>query len=324
VSKDNNELPLKPISAFTAGFQEKVQQRWEGIVTEDFVKTGFKVIDEQLGGLAAGELIICGGRPASGKTSLAQKIAYNIAEQECGPDEACLLFSMEMTESQNLANIISQNSKIKMEYLKKTYKGLSKSQRTQLKNELEQALDRIDKLNLLIDTSTGMSAETIRQRVKEVRLIYKPKAIFVDYLTLLAELDSRKSLTENVTRSVRILHEIGMECKAPVFCLAQLNRSVETDPNNPLCIPEMKHLRDSSGTEQEASVVMFVYRPAVYLGSHCPPDEKTLSYLMVAKNRQGQSRMRLPLRFIPDHTRFVDVSPEEYNKLKERGSLEYN
>jgi replicative DNA helicase len=323
VTRENNELTTKPISVYTTSYQEKVRLRWDGQATEEVVPTGLKHIDETINGLTCGELIVLGARVGVGKTSLAQRIAFNIAERECTKENCVVFYSLEMGHDQLINNLVSQNSPLRMDHLKRTYKNLTKAQKTKLDHELERALDRIDKTNFLIDTSTGLSAEDIRERVKQVRTVYQPRLIVVDYLTLLRELNPNKTTQENVAKSVRILHEIALDNNCPLLCLAQLNRSVETDPNNPLCVPELKHLRDTAQTEQEANLVMFLYRPSVYMREHTPPDEKNLTWLLIAKNRQGVARKRIPLLWQADHTRYADISDDEFDKFKKRNALEY-
>lgn len=236
--------------------------------------TKYTELDNRFKGLQAGQLVILAGRPASGKTTMALNLALNMIFN--GDHGSTLFFSLEMTAQELSGKMICALGKINYGNYKT---GLIKDDEWSLVTTATQKLIGAD---LVIDDRAGITLQQIRAKaLKQKRKTGKLKAIFVDYLTLIRT-PGRNNRTEEVGALSRGLKSLSKELQCPVISLAQLSRKVEEAKDNR---PMMNHLRDSGEIEQDADIIMMIYRDEVY-----NPDSqhKGIAEIITVKNRAGE------------------------------------
>lgn len=245
------------------------------------VATGLPSIDSAIGGLEPGSLYIIAGRPSSGKTSLATAIALNIAKRKLIP----VFFSLEMSRIEIIQRIVCSEGEVDLARLRTGQLPKRDYQK------FAHTLAIVNELPMLIDDSGIQSAATIRTKSRRLKRSKNLDVIFVDHLGLLAN-ESKKS--ENraidlgiVTRSLKLTAKL---LQVPVILLCQLNRDVEKRENKR---PVLADLRESGAIEQDADVVMMVYRPSQYEQS---PENVGLAEVIIAKQRNGPTG-RISLTF---------------------------
>ena len=239
------------------------------------ISTGLKDLDEKLGGLQASDLIILAGRPAMGKTSLATNLAYNVAaayQAEHNPDGTMKVknggivafFSLEMSGEQLATRIISEQAEISSERIRRGKITPDEFDR------LVEVSQRLAAMPLYIDATGGL---TIAQVAARARRLKRQRGtlglIVVDYLQLLAGSARRasESRVQEVTEITTGLKALAKELNVPIIALSQLSRQVENREDKR---PQLADLRESGSIEQDADVVMFIYREEYYLGREEP------------------------------------------------------
>lgn len=280
------------------------------------VTTGLTEIDTKLNGLHNSDLIILAGRPAMGKTALATNIAFNSAKRKMlghVEGEGVLFFSMEMSANQLANRIISCESNINSDILRSgSYTASDIEKFIELQKSFEE-------LPFFIDDTPALSIEQIRQRVKNVVKKHDIGLVIVDYLQLITMGKTRsENRTNDISEISRSLKSIAKEFNLPVVALSQLSRAVESrDDKRPL----LSDLRDSGAIEQDADLVLFVYREEYYLlhSQPDPSDQRAYSKwydkigkaagaadLIVGKNRHGATDV-IRLAFDANKTKFYDL-----------------
>lgn len=257
------------------------------------VPTGLIDLDDKTSGLQASDMIIIAGRPAMGKTSLALNIAEHVAV-DCRLPVA--IFSMEMPGTQLATRFISSIGRIDQTKLRTGRLSDEDWQR------LTAAMGKLYDAPLFIDETPGLNPMDLRARARRLsRQCGKLGLIVVDYLQLMTTArdgDNRAAELSEISRSVKSL---AKELHVPIIALSQLNRSLEQRPNKR---PVMSDLRESGAIEQDADIIMFIYRDEVY-----NPDtqEKGMAELIIGKHRNGPTGM-VPLTFVGEYTRFENFA----------------
>ncbi|AUN94066.1 replicative DNA helicase [Pseudazoarcus pumilus] len=253
------------------------------------VPTGLIDLDEKTSGLQPSDMIIVAGRPAMGKTSFALNIAEHVAV-DCGLPVG--IFSMEMPGTQLATRFISSIGRIDQTKLRTGRLSDEDWQR------LTAAMGRLYEAPIFIDETPGLNPIDLRARARRLaRKCGKLGLIVVDYLQLMTGIrdnDNRASELSDISRSVKSL---AKELNVPIIALSQLNRSLEQRPNKR---PVMSDLRESGAIEQDADIIMFIYRDEVY-----NPDspDKGSAELIIGKHRNGPTGM-VRLAFRGECTRF--------------------
>jgi replicative DNA helicase len=259
------------------------------------IRSGLTELDEILAGFKPGELIILGARPAMGKTALALTIAKHVAVETKIP---VLVFSLEMGAESLGMRVASMCSGISMGKLRVGSVSTSENLR------LQDAAEEISGTPLLIDEAASITLPKISARAKRWRQSMGdgPGLIVIDYLTLITD-SARKGATktELVGEISRGLKQLAREIGVPILCLSQLSRELEKRQDKR---PIMSDLRDSGSIEQDADVILFLYRDEVY--NKQSPDAGTAE-LIIAKQRSG-SVGTVRLTFCPQQTTFTDLS----------------
>lgn len=283
------------------------------------VSTGLRDMDKKLGGMHPSDLLILAARPSMGKTSLAVNIAFNAAKKyaETGGAEGGIVgfFSLEMSADQLAMRILSDQSGISGDAIRK---GNIKQEDFRRFVEASQKLSQVP---LYIDDTPALSIAALRTRARRLKRQYGLDMVVVDYLQLLRGTGSRQG-TENrvieVSEITRGLKALAKELHIPVMALSQLSRAVEQREDKR---PQLSDLRESGSIEQDADVVMFIYREEYYLSRTEPDMDNQQKYaewqekmdrslnvaeVIVAKQRHGPIGIER-LHFDSDTTRFSDL-----------------
>ena len=260
--------------------------------------TGFTDLDRLTSGLQPGELIIVAGRPSMGKTALAINIAENVALDSKLP---VAIFSMEMNASQIAMRMLGSVGKLNQQDLR--------TGRLQDDDwgRLTHALGRLNDAPIYIDESGALSALAVRARSRRLHRQNNLGLIVVDYLQLMSSnagkaSENRATEISEISRSLKAL---AKELHVPVIALSQLNRSLEQRPNRR---PVMSDLRESGAIEQDADLILFIYRDEVY-NSDSP--DKGKAEIIIGKQRNGPIGM-VPLAFRGEYTRFDNLASGSY------------
>ncbi len=228
----------------------------EGIVG---VPTGLRDLDDRLGGLHNSDLLIIAGRPSMGKTALATNIAFNAAQklQESGKKSSVAFFSLEMSSEQLSTRILAEQSRIKSNDIRR-----GRISEEQFDKFIETSKN-ISELPLYIDETPAISIAALSNRARRIKRIYGLDLIVVDYIQLMRAVHTFKDgRVQEISEITQGLKALAKELAVPVLALSQLSRAVEQrDDKKPI----LADLRESGSIEQDADVVMFVYREAYYL-----------------------------------------------------------
>ena len=283
----------------------------EGIVG---VPTGLRDLDDKLGGLHQSDLIIIAGRPSMGKTSLATNIAFNAAKfiQDKSKKSSIAFFSLEMSSEQLSTRILSEQARI----------GSNDIRRGRISDEqFDQFLEtskNIAELPLFIDETPAISIAAMSNRARRIKRLHGLDMVIVDYIQLMRGTTYNKDgRVQEISQITQGLKAIAKELGVPVLALSQLSRQVEQRDNHQ---PQLADLRESGSIEQDADVVMFVYREGYYL-SRTEPREATVEHaewqakmnevahlaeIIIGKQRHGPIG-KVTLEFEERFTKFKDT-----------------
>ncbi|MDB3886532.1 replicative DNA helicase [Candidatus Pelagibacter sp.] len=283
----------------------------EGIVG---VPTGLRDLDDKLGGLHQSDLIIIAGRPSMGKTSLATNIAFNAAQklQESGKKSSIAFFSLEMSSEQLSTRIISEQARISSNDIRR-----GRISDEQFDKFLETSKN-IAELPLYIDETPAISIAAMSNRARRIKRLFGLDMVVVDYIQLMRGTTYNKDgRVQEISQITQGLKAIAKELGVPVVALSQLSRQVEQRDDHK---PQLADLRESGSIEQDADVVMFVYREGYYL-SRKEPREATvehaewqakmnevahLAQIIIGKQRHGPIG-NVTLEFEERFTKFKDT-----------------
>ncbi|SSZ39140.1 Replicative DNA helicase [Bartonella grahamii] len=283
------------------------------------IATHIKTLDEKMGGLQPSDLIILAGRPAMGKTSLATNIAFNIANA-CKRDNSQAneggivgFFSLEMSSEQLATRIISEQIKVSSSDMRRG--NISEEQFAKIIH----AMRSLQTIPLYIDQTGGVSLAQLSARARRLKRQHGLDVLIIDYIQLMTS-GSKRSLENRVQEITAIttgLKALAKELNIPIIALSQLSRQVENRTDKR---PQLSDLRESGSIEQDADIVLFVYREEYYLKNE-EPKEGTAEYskwqeameqakgkaeVIIAKQRHGPTGI-VPLAFQSDFTRFSDL-----------------
>ena len=283
----------------------------EGIVG---VPTGLRDLDDRLGGLHKSDLIIIAGRPGMGKTALATNIAFNAAKklQDSGRKSSIAFFSLEMSSEQLSTRILAEQSRIKSNDIRR-----GRISDEQFDKFLETSKN-ISELPLYIDETPAITIAAMSNRARRIKRIHGLDMIVVDYIQLMRGTTNYKDgRVQEVSEITQGLKAIAKELSIPVVALSQLSRQVEQRDNKK---PQLSDLRESGSIEQDADVVMFVYRESYYLENKEPKpatiehaewqakmnEVSNLAELIIGKQRHGPTG-NVFLEFEAMFTKFKDT-----------------
>ena len=262
--------------------------------------SGFKDLNKQTQGLQRGDLIVVAGRPSMGKTSFAMNIAENFLLNE-DVKGGVLVFSLEMPGESLTTRLLASHAKINQQNVRSA--SLSNE-------ELKRFMDSSSKLRelpLYIDDSSLLSPMELRARARRVsrQEEHGLSLIVVDYLQLMQLPGSTENRVNQISEISRSLKALAKELNVPVIALSQLNRAVEQRPNKR---PMMADLRDSGAIEQDADLILFIYRDQVY---NEDSEEGNKAEIIIGKQRNGPIGT-VNLSFLKEFTRFEDFAVDSY------------
>ena len=289
----------------------------EGIVG---VPTGLRDLDDRLGGLHNSDLVIIAGRPGMGKTALATNIAFHAAQklQDSGRKSSIAFFSLEMSSEQLSTRILAEQSRIKSNDIRR-----GRISDEQFDKFIETSKN-ISELPLYIDETPAISIAAMSNRARRIKRLYGLDMIVVDYIQLMSgSLNNRNDgRVQEISQITQGLKAIAKELSIPVIALSQLSRQVEQRDNHK---PLLSDLRESGSIEQDADVVMFVYRESYYLENKEPQaatvehaewqakmnEISTLAQIIIAKQRHGPTG-NIEVEFEAMFTKFKDKDTQSY------------
>jgi replicative DNA helicase len=283
----------------------------EGIVG---VPTGLTDLDDRLGGLHNQDLVIIGGRPSMGKTALATNIAFHAAKniQDKGLKSSVAFFSLEMSSEQLSTRILSEQSRIKSNDIRR-----GKISEEQFDKFIETSKN-ISELPLYIDETPAISIAAISNRARRIKRLFGCELVVVDYIQLMRATNIRnEGRVQEISEITQGLKAIAKELNVPVLAVSQLSRAVEQRDDKK---PQLSDLRESGSIEQDADVVMFVYREAYYLERKEPRpatvehaewqvnmnEISNLAEIMISKQRHGPTG-NIKVEFESMFTKFRDI-----------------
>ena len=282
----------------------------EGIVG---VPTGLRTIDDRLGGLHQSDLIIIAGRPSMGKTALATNIAFNAAKnlQEKQKKSSVAFFSLEMSSEQLSTRILAEQSRIPSNDIRR-----GKISEDQFDKFIETSKN-VSELPLYIDETPAISVAALSNRARRIKRVYGLDLVVIDYIQLMRAVNTKDGRVQEISEITQGLKALAKELNVPVLALSQLSRAVEQRDNKK---PLLSDLRESGSIEQDADVVMFVFREAYYLEKQEPKtatvehaewqakmnEVSNLAEIIIGKQRHGPTGNIL-LEFEAMFTKFRDT-----------------
>jgi|APGre2960657404_1045060.scaffolds.fasta_scaffold06468_2 replicative DNA helicase len=285
---------------------EKASQNSDGI---SGVPTGFFDLDKLTSGWQRSDMIVIAARPAMGKTAFVLSMARNTAVDY---GKAVALFSLEMSSVQLVKRLISSESRINAEKLRKG---------NLREDEFQQLHSRITKLAtapIFIDDTAGLSVFDLRAKCRRLKMQHNIELVIIDYLQLMSAKDgkgggNREQEISTISRSIK---EIAKELNIPIIALSQLSRSVELRGGDKR--PILSDLRESGAIEQDADIVGFIYRPDYYgfLEDEDGNPNNGIGEIIIAKHRNGATD-RVRLRFVQEYARFENIESFEGNSMND-------
>ena len=254
------------------------------------IATGFYDLDYKMSGLQPSDLILIAARPSMGKTAFVLNLAQYICVNKKVPTA---IFSLEMSKDQLVNRLLSMESRVD-----------SQSMRTgQLQNadweKLIESGGLISEAPLIIDDTPGISITELRSKCRKYKLEHDLQLVIIDYLQLMSGGKRSESRQQEISEISRSLKALAREINAPVIALSQLSRACETRPDHR---PMLSDLRESGAIEQDADVVMFLYRDDYY---NKDTDKKNISEVIIAKQRNGPIGT-VELVWMPNYTKFAN------------------
>ncbi|MBL0691498.1 MAG: replicative DNA helicase [SAR324 cluster bacterium] len=297
--KDNKTFD---ISTVLTSVVELLEERAKSVDNLIGLETGFADIDEITLGLQASDLIVVAARPSMGKTSFALNIAAHVALKNNHPVH---FFSLEMSKEQLAMRIIGSEAQITSNKLR-----LGKLSDAEWKKFFA-VVDKISKSPIYISDISGVSIVELLSIAKQQYRHIKPKLIIVDYLQLLSSSRKNYNREQEIAEISRSLKALAKELNVPVIAISQLNRSPEARSNKR---PLMSDIRESGAVEQDADIIMFLYRDEVY---NPETPEKGVAEVIISKHRNGQIGTK-KLAFIGEFTQFNNLAFDDsdlYEKM---------
>jgi len=271
---------------------EDIQNR-KGLITG--LPTGYVDLDRYIGGLHPSEFIIIASRPGMGKTALATNIALNLA---AGAEQVPILFfSLEMSKEQLVQRILCCEAKINS---KKLREGILSDKEIA---KLLLAAGQLEKVPIFVDDTPSLTVFELRARARRLKAKEDIKLIIIDYLQLMKGTRRTENRQQEITEISASLKSLARELNVPVIAISQLSRATEQRENKK---PHLSDLRESGSIEQDADLVLFLYREDYY--NNEDPDIQGISEIIIAKQRNGPTGS-VNLTFIKEFTRFENYTP---------------
>ena len=295
--QNRNAGDFVPIKDVVLNALEKIEKASKNKGTVTGIPTGFLDLDYKLSGLQPSDLILVAARPSMGKTAFVLNIAQHVAFKS---DRYVAVFSLEMSKEQLVNRLFSLESQVDSQSLRT---GNLKDADWE---KLIESAGIIGKSHLIIDDTPSISVTELRSKCRKFKLEHGLDLIIIDYLQLMSgsiggRSDSRQQEISDISRSLKA---VARELNVPVIALSQLSRAVEQRPDHR---PMLSDLRESGAIEQDADVVMFIYRDDYYNKDTETPNQ---AEIIIAKQRNGPIGT-VNLAWLPDYTKFANLTWEK-------------
>lgn len=290
-----------PISELLPRTFEQVEEYQEKKGQPDGIPTGYDDLDVLTAGLHEGDFVVVAGRPSMGKTAFALNIAEHIAVEE---KKSVGIFSIEMSKEQLALRLLCGRARISQHRLRT---GRLKDEEYQ---KLIMASGPLNEAEIYIDDSAMLSTLEMRAKARRLKSQHDIKLLIIDYIQMMSGSGRPENRQQEMAVISRAIKGLAKELAIPVIAISQLSRMVEMRGGDKR--PQLSDLRESGAIEQDADVVMFVYRPEFYL-SHLPKDDPKLqevqgkAEILIAKQRNGPTG-KVELTFVKDFVRFESLA----------------
>jgi len=254
--------------------------------------TGFRDLDNLLGGLQPANMVVIAARPSMGKSTLALNIATNVALR----GETVAIFSLEMSKIEIAQRLISSIGKVDTRVMRM---GASNDQEWKRIND---AAAKMFTAPMYVDDSSAVNVTDIRAKCRRLQRAHGLSLIVVDYLQLMQG-SNRENRQQEIAEISRSLKNLAADLEVPIIAVSQLNRLAEQREDKR---PRLSDLRESGALEQDADIVMFIYRDEYYKSERTDADKKGVAEINVAKHRGGKTET-VKMTFQPSYTRFTDI-----------------
>lgn len=280
-----------PIRQVVLNAIEKIEKasRTQGSVTG--IPTGFIDLDYKMSGFQPSDLILVAARPSMGKTAFVLNIAQYMAFHN---DVTAAIFSLEMSKEQLVNRLLALESKVDSQNIR------TGNLEDEEWAKLIEGANIIGKSHLIIDDKPGISISELRSKCRKYKMEHNLGIIFIDYLQLMTGSGRSESRQQEISEISRSLKALARELNVPVVALSQLSRAVEQRPDHR---PMLSDLRESGAIEQDADVVMFIYRDDYY---NKDSENKNIAEIIIAKQRNGPIGT-VNLVWMPNYTKFVNM-----------------
>ena len=292
LSSRRSSSGFTPINRILVEIFKLIEERFRNKGKVTGVLTGFTDLDRLCCGFQPGDLIIVAGRPAMGKTSFGLTLAHQASQYHGVPTA---VFSLEMSQAQLVQRVLCAEAMVDMQKVRSG--NLSETDW----NKMAEAAARLTTVPLYIDDSAGISVRQIRAKSRRLKAEKGLGLVVIDYLQLIQGSSRSENRQQEIADISRSLKAMAKDLEVPVVALAQLSRSVEQrDKKRPI----MSDLRESGSLEQDADIVMFIFREEYY-----KPDteKKGIAEIIVAKQRNGPTGS-VDLAFLKEYTRFMNLA----------------
>lgn len=280
-----------PVRQIVMNAMDKIETAAKNKGSVTGIPTGFIDLDYRTAGMQPSDLILVAARPSMGKTAFELNLAQYMAFKK---DMTVALFSLEMSKEQLVNRMFSLESNVDAQKLRTGQLNDQEWER------LIESAGTIGKSKLIIDDTPGISIAELRSKCRKYKLEHDLKIIMIDYLQLMSGSGRSESRQQEISDISRSLKALARELNVPVVALSQLSRAVEQRPDHR---PMLSDLRESGAIEQDADVVMFLYRDDYY--NHDSP-EKGISEVIIAKQRNGPIGT-IKLAWLPEYTKFANL-----------------
>lgn len=293
--QSRNSGEFVPIQQVAMNVLDKIEQAYNSKSTVTGIPTGFIDLDYRTSGMQPSDFILIAARPSMGKTAFVLNLVDHVAVRKQMP---CMVFSLEMSKEQLVNRMLSMESNVDSQKLRTG--TLSDTDW----DAVVEGIGTIGDSKMIIDDTPGISIMELRSKCRKVKLEYGISMVIIDYLQLMTGSgktgDNRQQEISEISRSLKAL---ARELNAPVIALSQLSRACETRQDHR---PMLSDLRESGAIEQDADVVMFLYRDDYY--NKDPDNElKDIAEVIIAKQRNGPIGT-VQLRWLPELTKFVNLA----------------
>jgi replicative DNA helicase len=308
ISEEGTKESFKSMDKAVKEALELIEAIHSKSLSQVSVPSGYYALDDLLGGFQKSDLIILAARPSMGKTALALSVARNAAIEHNVP---IAIFSLEMSTIQLATRLISAEARINAHSVRT---GKFKAEDGA---RISRTVHKLSKAPIYIDDTPGLSILEMRAKCRRLKTEKNIGLVIADYLQLMSAGGKMESREREISQISRSLKALAKELNVPVIALSQLNRAVESTTDKR---PMLAHLRESGSIEQDADVVIFLYRPEMYGITQLSDGTSTegLAEVIIGKQRNGPTG-ETKLQFIKDYARFenMDIMHDEIPQLEE-------